>query len=287
MPAIVDAHQHFWDLSRFSQDWLDIPAHAPIRRSFLPDDLAGDLAACGVGRSVFVQTKHDVAENAWALGLADRHDWIAGVVGWVDLTAADCAQQLAGFRRHRKAVGIRHVVQDESVDFLARPDVRRGLGVLAAARCPYDLLLFPPQLRSAIDVAAALPDLPLVLDHLAKPALRTRRGLAQWETDLRALADRPNVVAKLSGLVTEADWALWTVDDLRECVAIALDAFGPRRLMFGSDWPVCQLASGYHRWFATIGDLITPLTADERARILGGTAIAFYGLDGTAPRSSD
>jgi L-fuconolactonase len=166
----VDAHQHFWDLRAYPKDWLKAPGHRPIRKTFLPKHLEPLLRRAGVDRCVFVQTEHDLAENRWALALADRRDWIAGVVGWVDLAARDVEEQLLEFRRHPKAVGIRHLVQDEPDDhFVVRPAVLRGLRALEKHRVPFDLLLYVKHLKHAVTVARACPELPLVIDHLSKP----------------------------------------------------------------------------------------------------------------------
>lgn len=277
---IVDAHQHFWDLGVFPQDWLAGPEMKPIRRTFLPKDLAPLLRRAGVDRTVFVQTKHDLAENRWVLGLADEHDWIAGVVGWVDLRSPRCEDQILEFREHPKFVGVRHVVQDEpDDDWIVRPDALRGLKALQKHGVPYDLLFFPRHLEHAATVARRLPGLRLVIDHLSKPDIRGARIIG-WIDEFRAAAKFPNVYCKLSSMATQADWKRWRLADLRPYVQAALDLFGPDRLMFGSDWPVCLLATTYQEWFDAVTDLLAPLTKDEKARILGGTAARFYRLKG-------
>jgi L-fuconolactonase len=279
MSDTIDAHQHFWHLSQpFDYRWLDAPALAPIRRDFLPEHLGPHLCAAGVRRSVFVQTQHNLAENRWALGLADQHPFIAGVVGWVDLTSPDCEEQLVALRRHPKFVGVRHVTQDEpDDDFILRPDVRRGLGVLEKHGVPFDLLFYVRHLRHAATVAREFPELPLVLDHLAKPLVKEGRT-DDWLPHLKAAAGCPNVYCKLSGLVTEADWQRWTAADLRPFVRAALDLFGPGRCMYGSDWPVCEVAATYQQVHAALVEAIGPLGDAERAAIFGGTARAFYDL---------
>ncbi|HEX7896442.1 MAG TPA: amidohydrolase family protein [Planctomycetota bacterium] len=272
---IIDAHQHFWDLKVFPQDWTT----GPIRRSFLPRHLAPLLKKAGVDRTVFVQTKHDLRENDWALGL--DAPFVAGVVGWVDLAAKDVERQLLDFLRHPKAVGVRHVVQDEpDVDWVVRPDVLRGLRTLAKHGVPFDLLTYVKQLPHAATLAE-IDGLRIVIDHLSKPLVKEGRILG-WIDDFRAAAKFPNVYCKLSSLVTQADWKRWTAADLRPYVNVALDLFGPDRLMFGSDWPVCLLASSYQDWIDTLRDLLAPLSKAERARIFGGTAKAFYRLKGIA-----
>jgi L-fuconolactonase len=270
---IIDAHQHFWDLKVFPQDWTT----GPIRRSFLPKDLAPILKKAGVDRTVFVQTQHERSENEWVLGL--DAPFVAGVVGWVDLTSKDVERQLLDFRRHPKAVGIRHVVQDEPDDaWVVRPDVLRGLRVLAKHGVPFDLLTYARQLKHAATLARRIPDLRIVIDHLSKPLVRDGR-LLPWLDELRAAAAFPNVHAKLSSLVTQAGEG-WSVNELRPYVNAALDLFGPERLMFGSDWPVCLLAASYQEWIDALRELLAPLSKSERARIFGGTAKAFYRLKG-------
>lgn len=275
---IIDAHQHFWELGRFDTSWLDVPEHQPIRRNFLPDDLQQLIRAAGVDRTVFVQTQHTLEENRWALRLADQHEFLCGVVGWVDLASPDCERQLLEFTGHPRFVGIRHITQSEpDDDFIIRPDVLNGLRILERHGVPFDLLFYVQHLKHAAPLARQLPELKLVIDHLAKPHIQAGR-LDNWESGFRAAAECPNVFCKLSGMITEADWRNWRVDDLRPYVDVALEAFGPDRLMFGSDWPVCELAGTYQQVFQALNDCLQSLSADERQRIFGGTAIDFYQL---------
>jgi L-fuconolactonase len=279
MDSTIDAHQHFWQLSRpFDYAWLDAPALAPIRRDFLPEHLAPHLQAAGVRRSVFVQTVHTIDETRWVLGLSERNRFLAGVVGWVDLASPACEEQVLELRRHPKFVGVRHVTQDEpDDDFILRPDVLRGLCVLEEHGVPFDLLFHVRHLRHAATLARELPGLMMVIDHLAKPRIKEQQ-MDDWLPHLRAAAAFPNVYCKLSGLVTEADWRNWTAADLRPYVRAALDCFGPGRCMFGSDWPVCELAASYERVHAALVEALGPLSASERAAIFGGTARCFYDL---------
>ncbi|MFJ9903257.1 amidohydrolase family protein [Streptomyces sp. NPDC101152] len=275
----VDAHHHVWDLSVRDQDW--IPEDSPLRRTFTVADLAPEARAAGVDRTVLVQTVTVPEETPEFLALAAGHDLIAGVVGWVDLTRPDIADELARLRDvpggdHLK--GIRHQVQGEpDPEWLLRPDVRRGLAAVAAAGLVYDLVVLPRQLPACARVAAALPELTFVLDHLGKPPIASG-ALDRWSADLGALAALPNTVAKLSGLVTEADPAAWKVDDLRPYTLTALDAFGPHRLMFGSDWPVCTLAATYAEVTDSARELLGGLGEQERAEVFAGTATRVYGL---------
>jgi L-fuconolactonase len=275
----IDAHQHFWQRSQpFDFRWLDKPEHLPICRDFMPADLEPLLRAAGIDRSIFVQTQHDVRENRWVLDLADKHDFIAGVVGWIDLASPACEEQLLEFRRHPKFVGVRHITQDEpDDDFIIRPEIVRGLRVLEKHGVPFDLLFYAKHLRHAATLGRLLPELPMVIDHLSKPRIRERR-FDEWRTDLRAAAACPNICCKISGIVTEAEWHRWSVADLKPYVDAALECFGPERLMFGSDWPVCELSATYAEWHAAVGTLIAGLSATERDHILGDTARRFYRL---------
>ncbi|HEX6986840.1 MAG TPA: amidohydrolase family protein [Planctomycetaceae bacterium] len=285
MPEIIDAHHHFWQRSRpFDYRWLDAPGMEAIRGDFLPEDLEPHLKAVGVDRTILVQTQHDLEENRWALSLAERHDFIAGVVGWVDLGSPDCERQLLEFRSHPKFVGVRHITQDEpDDDFIVRPEVVRGLEVLERHGVPFDLLFYVKHLRHAATLARRLPDLPMVIDHLAKPRIKNR-ATDDWLPHFRAAAAFPNVYCKLSGMVTEADHRSWTPADLKPYVQAALDLFGPERCMFGSDWPVCELAGSYERVFHALKEALGPISESESERIFGGTAKRFYRLADGAGR---
>lgn len=272
----VDAHHHVWDLSVRDQDWIDEPS--PIRRDFTITDLEPEARAAGVDRTVLVQTITVADETPEFLALAADHALIAGVVGWTDLTSAGVADELARLRElpgGRYLKGIRHQVQGEpDPEWLLRPDVRRGLTAVADAGLVYDLVVLPHQLPACAKAAASLPELTFVLDHLGKPPIASG-ALEAWASDIRTLAALPNAVCKLSGLVTEADPASWTVDDLRPYADTVLDAFGPNRLMFGSDWPVCTLAATY----GEVLDSAHQLTdAHDRTQIFEGTATRVYAL---------
>lgn len=280
-PAVVDAHHHVWDLAVRDQDWITGPELAPLRRSFGLADLAPEAAAAGVSATVLVQTVTVAEETPEFLRLAADSDLVAGVVGWTDLTAADVADTLAGLRElpgGGALAGIRHQVQGEpDPQWLLRPEALRGLAAVAEAGLVYDLVVLPHQLPAAVAAAERLPQLTFVLDHLGKPPIAVG-GLDPWSADVRALAALPNTVAKLSGLVTEADWTGWSCTQLRPFTDAALDAFGPQRLMFGSDWPVCLLAASYGQVADAARELTADLSADEQAAVFGGTATAVYGL---------
>ena len=279
---IIDAHQHFWDLAvPFDHGWLTEPQHKPIFKNYLPADLEPVLKKAGVDRCVFVQTQHDIAENRWALRLAEQNDFMAGVVGWVDLAGDVCESQLIEFKSHPKFLGVRHITQSEPDDnFIVRPDVLAGLKVLEQHRVPFDLLFLTKHLKQAVAVARQVPDLPLVIDHLAKPKIKSGQ-IDAWAADLRAAADCENVYCKLSGMVTEADWSNWSAQDLKPYVEVALEAFGPDRCMYGSDWPVCELAASYEQVFASIQEAIGPISSTEKSAIFGRTAAKFYGIEWT------
>ncbi len=273
----LDAHHHFWQLDRFQYPWMT-PDLTPLLHDFGPAQLQPLLAAHGIQRSVLVQTISALDETRWFLQLADQYDSIAGVVGWVDLTDPALEQTLDALAQHPKFVGVRHQVHDEPDDrWLVRDDVLRGLAQLAARAIPYDLLLRPRHLAIAVEVAQALPDLSLVVDHIAKPAI-ARRGWEEWAKPLARLAKHPNVTCKLSGMLTEADWKHWQPGDLRPYVDHALCCFGPQRLMFGSDWPVCLLAGDYGRVVGALEENLTRLSIAERAEVFGGTVARVYGL---------
>ncbi|WNM33387.1 amidohydrolase family protein [Streptomyces sp. Li-HN-5-11] len=279
--GIVDAHHHVWDLSVRDQDWIRGPELAPLRRDFLLADLEPEAAAARVTATVLVQTVTVAEETPEFLALAARSDAVQGVVGWTNLAAPDVADTLAELREcpgGEHLVGIRHQVQGEpDPRWLLRPDVLRGLAAVAEAELVYDLVVKPEQLAAAIEAAERLPGLTFVLDHLGKPPIASGE-LDPWAGLVRRLALLPNTVCKLSGMVTEADWGSWTTDDLKPYADTVLDAFGPDRLMFGSDWPVCRLAATYAEVVETARELTTGLDPAERHEVFTGTAVRTYGL---------
>lgn len=278
---VIDAHQHFWEIGKsgFDYAWMDGEALAPIRKTYLPADLKQHLDATGVDQSIFVQTQHNVEENRWVLQFCEDHDFLAGMVGWVDLASTDCERQLEEFKSNPYFVGIRHVTHDEpDDDWIIRDEVMNGLRVLEKYEVPFDLLFFVKHLKHASTLGKALPDLPMVIDHLAKPEIKAGR-LENWEENFRAAAKFPNMFCKISGMVTEADWLAWKPDDLRPYVEIALEVFGPERCMYGSDWPVCELAGSYEQVIGAAREVLSGLSPDEQAWVFGGTAKKFYGID--------
>jgi L-fuconolactonase len=279
MPRIIDAHQHFWSRTQpFDYAWLDSPDKAPIRHDHLPGDLKPLLDHAGVDASLCVQTQHNLQENRWALELVQRHPFLAGVVGWVDLASPECEQQLLEFKANPRFVGVRHITQDEpDDDFIIRPEVLRGLRVLEKHSVPFDLLFYVRHLEHVPMLARHLPALRMVIDHLAKPDIRHRR-FDEWIPAFREAARFPNIFCKLSGLITEADWRSWSVADLKHYVDAALECFGPDRCMFGSDWPVCKLAGSYHQVKSSLETLLSSTTPRERDAVMGETAARFYAL---------
>jgi L-fuconolactonase len=293
----IDAHHHFWDPARFSYPWLAGAAMDPIRRAFAPDDLRGALGPERIDGTVLVQTLSSLPETRAFLELAAATDFVRGVVGWVDLTSpgvSDDLDAILGGPAGRWLVGIRHQVHDEpDPDWLARADVRRGLAAVQARGLTYDLLVRPRELPAAVEVVRSFPGLQFVLDHIAKPRIADGRD-DQWSQRLPALAAQPNVAVKLSGMVTEADWATWSPRDLRPFVSQVAAWFGVERLMFGSDWPVCLLAGSYHAVLDALVEALTAMSPAELSpaeldQVLGLTARRIYQLDkstAVAPRQS-
>ncbi|MCG5218247.1 amidohydrolase family protein [Streptosporangium soli] len=273
----VDAHHHVWDLGVRDQPWITGQRMAPIRRDFSLADLAPLAREAGIGRTILVQTVPDPAETPEFLALAAGSDLVAGVVGWVDLTGGDVAGALADLPAG-PLVGIRHGVQAEpDASWLCRPDVRKGLQAVADAGLVFDLLTLPHQLPAAIETVRALPGLTFVLDHLSKPPIASGE-LEPWASAVRTLAAEPNTFCKLSGMVTEAPWQDWTAATLRPYAEVVLDAFGPDRVMFGSDWPVCLLAASYAEVVTAAADLTAGLSPGEREAVFGGSAVRAYRL---------
>lgn len=250
---------------------------AALKRDFLPDDLRPLLARRGYDACVAVQAELSVTETRWLLDLAGRNPFIAGVVGWVDLTAPDVTATLAPLVKSPRLKGIRHVVQAEPDDFMLRPDFQRGIAALAPLGLTYDILVFHRQLPAAQALVETFPGQKFVIDHVAKPDIKG--GLrAPWADRMRALARHENVFCKLSGMVTEADWHAWTPAQLEYYLDVVFEAFGPGRLMIGSDWPVCNLASDYDGVMSVVENYVSRLPSHSIEAVLGGTARRFYGL---------
>jgi L-fuconolactonase len=274
--ARIDAHMHFWKYDPAQYEWID-ETMLPLRRDFLPADAEIEMRAAGFDGCVAVQAQQAIDETQWLLALADEHPFIAGVVGWVDLQSPDVDAQLAAVAGHPKLVGVRHIVQAEPDGFLARPAFRRGVARLERVGLAYDVLVYARQLPEAVDFVAAFPGQRFVLDHLGKPDIRAG-AFDEWRRSLDRLAAFPNVFAKLSGLVTEADWHRWTPAELHRYINAALDSFGAERLMIGSDWPVCTVAGTYGAVMDVVKTALAGRTAAERDAVLGETARRFWNL---------
>ena len=280
----IDSHQHFWQYDPTHQVWMTDRMNV-LRRDYLPDELRPLLAAIGFSGTIAVQARQMVEETEWLLSLSDENDLIRGVVGWVDLRSAKLRGQLEKYAKHPKLVGVRHVVHDEPDDnFMLLPDFRRGIAQLREFGLTYDLLLFPRHLPVAAKLVAEFPEQPFVLDHVAKPAIRDRR-VSPWKEDLQTLARFENVYCKLSGLVTEAAWRGWRPEDFRRYLDIVVEAFGVRRVMIGSDWPVCTLSGDYAAVMEIVIDYVEQFPAEVRDEILGGNCARFYHIRQNASKS--
>ena len=281
----IDAHQHFWQYSAESYPWIS-DSMGDLQRDFLPADLMAAQIDSHIAYSVAVQARQSLEENNFLLGLAQQNSKILGVVGWVDLQSPDCEQQLAEFAAHPKAVGVRHVVQDEPDDnFLLRPAFVAGLKHLPTYDLTYDLLIYPRQLPAAIELVRQLPEQPFVLDHLAKPLIRDQ-NFSPWRELIAELARSPNVCCKVSGMVTEAAWTNWQPADFTPYLDHVLEVFGPDRLMFGSDWPVCRVAAEYRQVVELVRQFIQTRHPSAEAAVFGETARQFYGLTLPEPVSA-
>lgn len=274
--ARVDSHQHFWEYEPRQYPWIQ--EDWAIRKSFLPRDLRPLLEQSGFDACVAVQARQSIEETRWLLRLAAGNPFIAGVVGWVDLRSENLAKQLEEFARNARLAGVRHVVQDEpDDDFMLRPDFARGIAELEHHSLAYDLLVFPRQLPAAIQLARKFPGQRLVLDHMAKPKIRDQK-MDAWREQIRELAKWPNVFCKLSGMVTEARWHQWRLDDFLPYLDVAWEAFGEDRLMIGSDWPVCLLSADYALTMGVVETFLEQFSDATREKVLGGNAIRFYKL---------
>ena len=272
----VDSHHHFWDLSKLDYDWMPPPPNVLVR-NYLPDDMKPLLFAAGISKTVVVQAHQSVEEAEFLLDLAEANDFVAGVVGWVDLTDPKVGYVLDRLMKRKKFKGVRHLVHDEPDDaWLARDDVARGLKELAFRGLAYDVLARPEHLKYVPQVAEKVPGLKMVVDHIAKPHI-AEGVMEPWAADLAAVAEIPGIRCKVSGMVTEAGDG-WTADDLRPYVTHVVDVFGLDRLMWGSDWPVCLLAGEYDQVLNAALDAIGPLSDGDRAAFLGGNATTFYRL---------
>jgi len=276
MAAHIDAHQHFWAYRPEEYGWVD-ESMASIRRDFLPSELRPLLDKNGLQGCVVVQVRQTLEETRWMLQLARGNPFIMGVVGWVDLCSAELRRDLESLSRNPKLVGIRHIAQSEPDDFLLRPDFLRGVSMLEEFELAYDILIYTKHLPTAASFVERFPRQRFVLDHLAKPPIKSGE-VDEWARGIRKLSSFPNVFAKVSGLVTEADWQDWKPQDLRPYLDVAFECFGPSRLMMGSDWPVCLVAASYDQVIDMVKDYLRGFTRAEREAVLGGNAGKFWRL---------
>ena len=272
----IDSHQHFWKYSEAEYPWIG--KNTPLQRDWLPADLEREAAKVHIEGSVVVQARQTLEESGWLLQLADKSPFIKGVVGWVDLQSEKVAEDLAALSKHKKFVGVRHVVQSEpDLEFMLRPQFLRGLRELHPFDFSYDLLPYPKHLPVTIQVVEKFPQLRFVLDHIAKPMIRA--GIMQpWKDDIRELAKHENVFCKISGMVTEAKMPGWKKEDFRPYLDVVVEAFGENRVMFGSDWPVCLLAGSYEQVHGLAADYFKPFSATAQEKFFGGNAAKFYRL---------
>jgi L-fuconolactonase len=274
---LIDAHQHFWIYNPAEYDWID-DSMAALRRNFLPNDLKLELDNSGFHGSVAVQARQTIEETRWLLELAERSAWILGVVGWVDLRSPDIRSQLKVLCVNPKLVGVRHVLQSEPDDrLLLRPDFLRGISALEEFGLAYDILIYTRHLPVAAEFVKRFPRQRFVLDHLAKPPIKSG-DIHSWSEGIKRLAEFPNVFCKLSGLVTEADWEHWDAEQIIPFLDVAFESFAADRLMIGSDWPVCLVAASYARVVEVVKAYLLAQKLDHRENVLGGNARRFWRL---------
>ena len=273
----IDSHQHFWQYDPVKYDWID-DSMAVIRKDFLPEDLEPVLQANGFDGCITVQSHQSEQENEFQLANAEKHSFIKGVVGWVDLQAANIEERLAWYQQFRKMKGFRHVLQGEPQrDLMLKPDFLHGISLLKKYNYTYDILIFPDQLKYMPEFVAQFPDQPFVIDHIAKPNIK-KGEITEWEKDIKDFARFKNIYCKVSGMVTEADWNNWKPADFHKYLQIITEAFGTNRIMFGSDWPVCKVAADYEQVVSIIQDYFSAFSQTEQQDIFGGNAARFYGL---------
>jgi L-fuconolactonase len=276
--AGIDAHQHFWKFDSVRHSWITDDMRV-IQRDFVPADLEPVLQEAGLNGCVLVQVDQSEDENEFQLANAAKYDFVKGVVGWVDLQSPAVEEQLARYSRYPKMKGFRHVLQGEKDRALMlKPAFKRGIGLLKKFGYSYDILIYPDQLGYSRDFAAAFPDQPFVIDHIAKPHIREKKMTEEWKAAMRAVASCENVYCKISGMVTEADWKNWKPADFTPYLDTVVEAFGMKRLLFGSDWPVCLVAGSYKAVMQIVRDYFSSFSEDEQDAFFGGNATTFYKL---------
>ena len=274
--AVIDSHHHLWRYTAKEFGWID-DSMAPLRRDFSTEDLMAELPKAKVDGVVTVQARQTLEETRWLLELAKGSSAMRGVVGWAPIAAADFETSLNAFAAEPKLVGLRHVVQAEPVGFLDSDHFNRGIRIMRGKGLVYDVLIVERQLEEAIRFVDRHPQQVFVLDHAAKPKI-AHGEIEPWRGRMRELSKRVNVVCKISGMVTEDSWLRWSIESLRPYLDVVVEAFGPERLMAGSDWPVCLVATEYERWWHVLRDYFADYSEAEQAQIFGGTAMRTYGL---------
>ena len=275
---IIDSHQHFWKFDRVRDSWINDDMHV-IQRDFMPTDLLPILKTNGVEGCVTVQVDQSEKENVFQLSNAGKYDFVKGVVGWVDLQSDTVEDRLEYYSTHKKMKGFRHVLQGEPQrDFMLRPEFKRGIGLLNRFNFTYDILVFTDQLKYTTTFVAEFPNQPFVIDHLAKPYIKDH-NLDGWKKDMTALAKYENVLCKISGMVTEADWKSWKYEDFIPYLDVIVNAFGTKRIMFGSDWPVCTVAGSYDKVMGIVKTYFSTFSKTEQELFFATNAINFYNLD--------
>ncbi|RZA01804.1 MAG: amidohydrolase [Sphingobacteriaceae bacterium] len=273
----IDSHQHFWKFDPVRDSWID-ESMSVIQKDFFPEDLEPVLKANGIDGCVIVQSDQSEAENHFQIANADKHEFIKGVVGWVNLSASNIEERLAYFSQFKKLKGFRHVLQGEPQrDFMLNPEFLNGISLLNKYNFTYDILVFPDQLKFAKQFAEKFPEHRFVIDHIAKPFIKDNI-LEGWKEDMEAIAEHKNVYCKISGMVTEAKWDSWKKNDFYPYMDVVANAFGTDRVMFGSDWPVCLVAAQYGEVLDIVKDYFSGYSDAEKEKVFGGNAIEFYSL---------
>jgi L-fuconolactonase len=273
----IDAHQHFWHFDPVRDSWINQEMKV-IQRDFIPEDLQPLLIKNDLDGCIAVQASQSEEETKFLISLAKEHDFIAGVVGWVDLQAKDIMKRLANYKLYPVVKGFRHVLQGEAErDLMLHTRFKRGIAALQQYGFTYDILIFPDQLKFSSELVAAFPDQKFVVDHIAKPYIK-RGEIAEWKADIEKLASYPNVYCKISGMVTEGNWTTWKQEDFRPYMDVVVRAFGTNRIMFGSDWPVCEVAASYDEVVNIVKNYFSAFTQGEQAQFFGLNAIQFYNL---------
>lgn len=274
---IIDSHQHFWKYDPVRDSWID-DSMKELRRDFLPKDLAPLLKNNGIDGCVAVQANQSENETEFLLNLAQNNTFIKGVVGWVDLRADNIEERLEHYSSNNLFKGIRHIVQAESDDFMLGKKFQNGISLLKQFDLTYDILVFPSQLRAAIQLVNKFPNQKFIIDHMAKPTIKNGK-MVDWKKGIELLVRSQNVYCKVSGMVTEADWKNWKKGDFTKYLDVIFDTFGVDRILYGSDWPVCLLAAEYELQLEIIGEYIAKYSAEDKEKIMGGNAINFYNLN--------